>query len=140
MRLAHDSDRADDLAQETFIRAMANIQLLELLNRHQRRSWLYRTLKNLFIDEQRSLKRRRSLFNQLALEMVDTVSTPLDTMSIELLDGVPERDRELLEQRYVTGLTSSEIARDQGVPAATVRSRLHLAVKRIRKQILEEGF
>ena len=70
---------------ETFIRAMANIQLLELLNRHQRRSWLYRTLKNLFIDDLRSLKRRQALFEQLAQDVEDSPYVPLDTMSLELL-------------------------------------------------------
>ena len=55
----------------------------------------------------------------------------IDELSSEdLLEAVPEGDRELLEQRYVLGMTSREI----GIPAATVRSRLRQAVRRLRAQ------
>ncbi len=53
-------------------------------------------------------------------------------LDLEALDHVPARDRELLEQRYILGLTSREIADGLGVPSATVRSRLHVAIKRLR--------
>ena len=40
---------AEDLVQETFLRAMDHLEDLEPLNRAQRRAWLYRTAKNLEI-------------------------------------------------------------------------------------------
>ena len=47
-------------------------------------------------------------------------------------DLVPPQDRELVEMRYRLGLNSSEIAAALGIPAATVRWRLHQAVGRLR--------
>ena len=40
MGLTHDGDRADDLVQDTMIRALANLHLLDLIGYYQRRSWL----------------------------------------------------------------------------------------------------
>ena len=54
LNLARDADRAEDLVSDTLLKAMSHMSLLEQLNPYQRRAWLYRTLKNRFIDEQRS--------------------------------------------------------------------------------------
>ena len=132
MRLVRDSHRADDLVQETFIRGMAHLELLEQLNQHQRRAWLCRTLKNLFLDEQNARRRQEALVEQLTWE-TSSATNPLEEMMLpNPFDLVPGRYRELLEKRYVLGMTSQEIAEDLGIPAATVRSRLHLAIKELR--------
>ena len=44
-------DASEDLAHETFLRAMAHLPLLGRLTRHQRRSWLFTTLKRIHLDE-----------------------------------------------------------------------------------------
>jgi RNA polymerase sigma-70 factor (ECF subfamily) len=131
--LVQDSDRADDLVQETLIRAMAHLELLEQLNPHQRRAWLYRVLKNRFIDEHRAHQREQVLAEQLAREAQYIVSyhSPYAAWS-DILGLVPEQYRDVLHQRYVLGMTSTEIGEELGVPPATVRSRLHLAIKWLR--------
>jgi RNA polymerase sigma-70 factor, ECF subfamily len=134
IRLARDADSADDLVQETLIRATANLQLLETMNGHRREAWLYRVLKNLFIDERRSSQRRQDMIERLTRE-AEIAPYTIDQLSSEdLLEAVPEGDRELLEQRYVLGMTSREIGEEIGIPAATVRSRLRQAVRRLRAQ------
>jgi RNA polymerase sigma-70 factor (ECF subfamily) len=132
--LAQDGDRADDLVQETFIRAMGHLGLLALLKPYQRRAWLYRTLKNLFLDEQRSYRRQERLVEQLGQEMPVEEFIPQEVTLTDPLRLVPERFRELVEKRYLRGMNSQEIAEELGIPAATVRSRLHLALKDLRGQ------
>ena len=132
MSLAHDSDRADDLVQETLIRAMAHLDLLAQLKDYQRRAWLYRVLKNLFIDEQRTRQRQQALLEQLTREDPEVSYSPPEMMSPGVFELVPARYRELLHQRYVLGMNSTEISRELGIPAATIRSRLHLAIKWLR--------
>ena len=133
MGLTHDRDRADDLVQDTMIRALANLHLLDSIGHYQRRSWLRRTLKNLFIDEYRSFSRQRSLVERLSAETITETGDNVVVLEYaDLLESIPKQDRKLLHERYVLGKTSSEISDELGIPATTVRSRLHVAVKRLR--------
>lgn len=134
IRLARDADSADDLVQETIIRASANLELIEGMNSHRREAWLYRVLKNLFIDEQRARRRRQDMMERLTREAEIAPYTVDELSSEDLLESVPEDDRELIEHRYILGMTSREIGEELGVPAATVRSRLRQALRRLRVQ------
>jgi RNA polymerase sigma-70 factor (ECF subfamily) len=132
INLIHDPDRADDLVQETFIRAMGHLALLAQLKPYQQRAWLHRTLKNRFIDEQRREARREALLEQIATETPVQDFTAGTTVQ-EILDAVPAQYRDLLYERYILGKNSSEIASELDIPAATVRSRLHLARQWVRR-------
>jgi RNA polymerase sigma-70 factor (ECF subfamily) len=130
--LTRDSDSADDLVQETLIRAMSHLELLAQLKDYQRRAWLRRVLKNLFIDEQRTRQRQQCLMAQLIQENPEVSYSPPELMSSGAFERVPPRYRELIYQRYALGMNSTEIGRELGIPAATVRSRLHLAIRWLR--------
>jgi len=138
MSLTHDAHRTDDLVQETLVRAISHLPLLERLNPYQRRAWLYRTLRNRFLDEQRRERRRQALLSQLARDAARADPQTAPGRLYELLDRVPERYRDVLYKRYALGMTSSEIGRELGIPAATVRSRLHVAIARLRRAGFKE--
>jgi len=131
-RLARDSHDADDLVQEAFIRAMGHLELLKQLNGYQREAWLRRTLKHLFLDQQRSRQRERFLTEQLSQQTQISENPMLAFLEQDMLDRIPDRYRELLHKRYVLGMNSKEIARELDIPAATVRTRLRLALKTLR--------
>jgi RNA polymerase sigma-70 factor (ECF subfamily) len=105
---------------------------LDLLKPYQRRAWLYRTLKNLFLDQTRSYQREEALLEDLAWDLPAAGHLPQEIVSPSPFDLVPERYRELVEKRFILGMNSREIAEELGIPAATVRSRLHLAIKSLR--------
>jgi len=132
LKLARDPHAADDLVQETFIRVLGHLPLLEQLNRYQRRAWLYQTLKNLFLDRRAARQREAALLARLAQEAEPYAEPDEGDLDSDLFALVPEPYRDLLEKRYRLGLTSREIANELGIPAATVRSRLHLAIKKLR--------
>ena len=125
---------AEDLVHETFLRAMAHLPLLGRLKRHQRRSWLFTTLKRIHLDEVSARQRREALSERLSRwnETAAEDSYQLDDFSV--LDLVPPQHRALVIQRYLVGMSSQEIGRQLGVPAATIRSRLHQATKQIRQR------
>lgn len=128
-RLARDPYRADDLVQVTYIRAMGHLPLLESLKPYQKRAWLYRTLKNRFIDEERARRRQEVAYEELAREPnVDDLPAP-SVIVAALIGFAPERYQEVLYEHYILGKTSQQIGDELGVPAATVRSRLFLARK-----------
>jgi len=132
LRLARDGDRADDLVQETLIRAMPNLLLLGQMHPYQRRAWMYRVLKNRFLDEERARKREEGLTQRVALGSQPVEDPTFMVLPPDLLDQIPEQYGEVLRQHYLLGMTSEEIGQQLGIPAATVRSRIHLAIKWLR--------
>ncbi|UCF09890.1 MAG: RNA polymerase sigma factor [Candidatus Bipolaricaulota bacterium] len=128
-------DRADDLVQEAFLRALRHASTLDRMNPYQRDAWLKRTLRNRFFDEER--KRRRT--SAAVLEMIRQARRPSGTAEItelnDILDRVPERFRVVLERRYRLGMNSREIGEELGIPAATVRSLLHQAILWLRGEM-----
>jgi RNA polymerase sigma-70 factor, ECF subfamily len=133
--LTADSDWADDLVAETMFKALSNLALLTPLNEPQRKSWLYRVLKNKFLDDLRSRKREKRLVEQLIWIELEPGA---EDVQLPLREDIPAHHRKVLYMRYEQGLTSEEISRKMGVPSATVRSRLRLAVQWI-KNHQDEG-
>lgn len=131
-RLTRDVQAAEDLVQEAFIRTLGHLQLLEQLNVHQRRAWLCQTVKRLFLDRWASRAREMAVITQLSLETEGYVSPVEPELMAALLARVPESCRQVLEMRYALGMNSTEIGEELGLPPATVRSRLHLAIARLR--------
>ena len=127
-----DPDWAEDLVQETFMKSIAHLQLLGNLKPYQRLAWLRTVLKNHFIDQQRAHQREQEMVEQIIQETEIAESDLIPILTGELLELAPEKDRELLIQRYILGMNSQEISDQIGIPAATVRSRLHLALKKLR--------
>ncbi len=130
--LVQDYDLADDLVQEAFIKAMGNLNLLTSLNPYQRRSWLYKVVKNQFLDDRRSRIRRQALLAQMAVDTQADFALTAIVAQVRLSEHIPEHYRSLLEKRYILGMSSLEIAQELHIPDATVRSRLRFAVNWLR--------
>ena len=137
LSLSRRVDRADDLIQETFLRALQHAHTLERMNDYQRDAWLKKVLRNRYFDEERSRKRASAAVT----EMIRHANRPSDTACLvefgEILDRVPERHRVVLEKRYRLGMNSTEIGKELGIPAATVRSHLHQAIRWLRSHLAE---
>ena len=135
MSLVRNRDWADDLVQETFIRAWSHLPLLGVLSFPQRRAWLRRVLRNIFIDQYRRMVREHALIAALDHDSADGAVDPSLSLQVqELLGILPESLRDLWYRRYVQGMNAAEIARHTGIPHGTVRSRLHAARRRLREQ------
>lgn len=133
LSLTQDALRADDLVQNTFIRALRHLDLLADLLPHQRRAWLYRTLKNLFLDDLRAARREQDYVEELKVEIRLAGEAFPNLRAKEVMEKLPENTRDLLHQHFILGMTSEEIGEKLGIPAATVRSRVHLAIKKLKK-------
>src|SRR6476619_5003231 len=89
MRLTRDAERADDLVQDALVRAMGHLTLLALLARPQRQAWLYRTLRNLFLDEEQRRHRQVELVQEIARESLGNDSESFEEAPVDPLNMCP---------------------------------------------------
>ncbi len=131
--MTQNDAQAQDLAQETFLRAMQHEAQLCTMEEKQQKSWLFRTAKHLFIDQIRK-SARESLTDEITPVPVEDESFSRVEMET-LLSCLPEQDRVLFVMRYLYGYRSNELAEMFSMPAGTVRTRLSAARKRLKQQM-----
>lgn len=66
--VCHSQSAAEDLVQEVFVKAMQNTAAIMDLSKSQTRAWLYRTLKNLIVDQYRHRQIEEAYSQGLSLE------------------------------------------------------------------------
>ena len=127
---------AEDLVQETYLRALTHWEDLEDRSRGQCRAWLYKTARNLFIDQARKQSRETPAEEeQLALA---AFQEDLSQAAVgQLIARLPESEKALFTMRYFEGYNSKELGELFDLPPATVRSRLASAKRRLREWIEE---
>ncbi|MBS0529991.1 MAG: sigma-70 family RNA polymerase sigma factor [Proteobacteria bacterium] len=119
--LTRDADIADDLVQDTLVRALRSERLFL---GGDIRSWLYTILTNLNRNRRRSLARRPQ-FTQLPESAADASGTEAEGRDIaRALATLVEEQRSVLLLVMLEGLSYREVADIQGVPIGTVMSRL----------------
>jgi RNA polymerase sigma-70 factor (ECF subfamily) len=130
---------AEEVAQEAFAKAYRNFS--KLRDRKRFRGWLVRLTWRLAIDRQRSSK-RRSLREQVHAGTTEKEPGADITMSAELarrvwraVDGLPDKLRSVMILAGIEEYNAREVAELLGLPEGTVKSRLHEARQRLRKDL-----
>jgi RNA polymerase sigma-70 factor (ECF subfamily) len=119
--LTRDTDIADDIVQDTLVRALRSEHLF---HGGDVRAWLYTILTNLNRNRLRSISRRPTF---TPIKDGDAALAGPDTGSRDIaraLDDLAEEQRVALLLVVLEGLTYREVAEVQGVPIGTVMSRL----------------
>ncbi|MFS8202778.1 sigma-70 family RNA polymerase sigma factor [Streptomyces sp. CWNU-52B] len=141
-RLLSDHHLAEDIVQETFIRAWRHTD--RLLNREGSvRGWLFKVARNLIIDRSRSAYARHETVTTDSGDPAQEDHTEPAHASMEavsLLRGVSAEHRKVLVYLYIYGCTVDETARILGVPSGTVSSRRHLALRALRNRRASLGY
>ncbi|HEY6026205.1 MAG TPA: sigma-70 family RNA polymerase sigma factor [Pseudolabrys sp.] len=128
--LTRDADIADDLVQDTLVRALRSEHLF---HGGEVRSWLYTILTNLNRNRLRSLSRRPTLSSLEDNDAPDLAGPEAGGRDIErALATLVEDQRNALLLVVLEGLTYREVADVQGVPIGTVMSRLARARAQIK--------
>lgn len=130
--LARDTDIADDLVQDTLVRALRSEKLFlggDL------RAWLYTILTNLNRNRRRSLARQPAMM-ELHDTAADASGTEAEGRDISrALATLAEDQRAVLLLVVLEGLSYRDVADIQGVPIGTVMSRLARARAHVRAVI-----
>jgi RNA polymerase sigma-70 factor (ECF subfamily) len=132
-----DRHAAEDVVQETWVRAWRNLDRLTE-NYGSVRGWLMRVAHNIAVDQHR----RRARSTEVELPEQDLEHTPVqppgddevETRVVvrEILDGLSPVHRETLVAVYYADRTAAAAAQALGVPPGTVKSRLHNALRTLR--------
>lgn len=138
-RLSGDHSRAEDIVQETMLRAW----------RHPERvagqsgapgAWLYTVARHLAIDQHRARQARPAepagltlLASRAAPDQIDAAIAQWDLATA--LASLRPRDRDLLTARYLHDRSVGQIAADLNIPAGTVKSRLSAARDALRQRL-----
>ncbi|MFD7527592.1 MULTISPECIES: sigma-70 family RNA polymerase sigma factor [unclassified Streptomyces] len=140
--VAGDRQRAEDVVQETLIRAWKNAGRLGGATGSVR-PWLVTVARRIVIDGHRSRRARPPEVDPAPLEEVpaeDEMEKALWLMTLsEALDDLTTAHREALVETYFKGRTVSEAAEVLGIPSGTVRSRVFYALRSMKLALEERG-
>lgn len=141
-RLTRDRDLAEDVLQETMVRAWQHANRLDR-GTSATRAWMLHVARNIVYDRYRA-RRCRPLEDSLDLLTLLVADRETDD---HVLDSIVVSDalallrpsyRVILEKIYLNGLSIQETAEALGIPQGTVKSRSHYA-RRAFRQVVEQG-
>ena len=150
--MVKDRDVADDIFQETFIKAVRVIDEGRYTDNGKFLSWILRIAHNQVIDHFRAQRQNKSVSEAEAgydvlgtLKLAErTVEDSMVCDQIErdvraLVELLPAEQREVVIMRYFSGLSFKEIAEQTGVSINTALGRMRYALINLRKMIKEKN-
>lgn len=122
--------QAEDIMQETFLRALGNADIIEKLELPQQRAWLYRTARNLFIDKVRREKRISYEEAEERFFEEDYTGVIVEQMCVCLTD----EEKAIFFLRHMEGYNATELGEMFGMTASAIRAKLATIRKKLMKQ------
>jgi RNA polymerase sigma-70 factor (ECF subfamily) len=152
MHLVRNYAEAEDVAQETFIRAYRALPRFD--GRSEPYTWLYRIAENLSLNALRSRKARRTTnqaddprLEALVIETPSPVDVPSDAAQRQLygalaqgIDELSDTLRTTLVLVCVDGRSHEEASAILGAPEGTIAWRVHEARRKLREYMAKRGF
>lgn len=140
---------ADDLIQDTVIRLIAHIELLKALQENQIMMYAVKTAKSVALDYMRKnlVRSKWRYYPEEYEEIVDKADTPEEicikkesrTELWETVDGLSERDRDLIYFKYQLDLSMDELCEVLNISEKSIRQCLFRARKRVRTLMMGGG-
>lgn len=147
MRILKHRDEVEDVVEEAFWQAWRQASRYEP-SRGTVQTWLLTIARSRALDRARSLTRRREEplerdSGEMQVQQVSSEGNPgLDAEAgerraiiMEALAELPDEQREALELGYFGGLSQSEIAERTGQPLGTIKTRMRLAMQKLRGRL-----
>ena len=139
---AGDRARAEDIVQETLVRAWRHLDRLDEPTRPVR-PWLFTDAQHLAVDAHRARRSRPIEVGAEALATVaslDDVEQTLDRIVVtEALDSLSKDHRAVIVETYYRGRSVVEAAQVLGIPPGTVKSRCYYALRALKLALAERG-
>jgi RNA polymerase sigma-70 factor (ECF subfamily) len=138
--MSGDRQRAEDIVQETLLRAW---QHPEAIADRPARPWLFAVARNLAVDSFRARKARPHEVGEGALELFsvpDGAERALESWAVaDAIRSLRAEHRGVLLETYYHGRSVAEAAAVLGIPAGTVKSRTFYALRALKLALEERG-
>lgn len=142
-RLTGDRARAEDVVQETLLRAWRQAGKLEADDRPLR-PWLFTVAARIVIDEQRARRARPPEVRADVLAQLpasDELDRAMESWQVaEAFQALSVEHRAALVETYYLGRTVTEAAAVLGIPVGTVKSRVYYGLRALRLALEERGW
>ena len=151
LKVVKDEDVANDIFQETFIKALLTIKQGRYTETGKFGGWLSRIAHNLIIDYYRQEKSENLQSTDLndtdILNRKELCGGTIEDRMVEeqtrdhvkgLIDQLPELQKEVLKMRYYQGLSFKEIAKITDVSINTALGRMRYALINLRRMAAEQ--
>ncbi|KAA9382084.1 sigma-70 family RNA polymerase sigma factor [Microbispora cellulosiformans] len=140
LRLTGDPGRAEDVVQETLLRAWRNPGVLE---GRPVRAWLFTVARNIVVDQHRARRSRPQETGDEALAVLpadDELDRAVESWGVaEALASLRPEHREVLMETYYRGRSVKEASEVLGIPQGTVKSRTYYALRALKLALEERG-
>lgn len=143
LRYLEDDHEAEEAAQECFLRMLRGFSGYR--SGLPFRPWLYRialnTGRSLVSRKQEQTRRERaaSLNGPAEATHMNPAEAAFHKEIQDLVEGLPQAQREALDLHYYQGLTHSEVASVLDVPSGTVAWRIHVGIESLRARLSAQG-
>jgi RNA polymerase sigma-70 factor, ECF subfamily len=138
-----DRREAEDVLQEVFWQVWRSASRYDA-SHGCAAVWIIMIARSRAIDAMRQ-RRRKELRSESAAGELESVAVRMSdadddeaTVARQALDGLPREQRESIGLAFYRGYTHEQIARIQGVPLGTVKTRIRLGIRRVREMMEEK--
>jgi RNA polymerase sigma factor (sigma-70 family) len=142
LRLTRDSDDANDLVQDTLVKAYTNRE--KYADGTNLKAWLFTIMKNTFITQYQRMVRRNTFIDTTDnLHFINSNESLQDNGAIaSFMREDIEKALELTDEMYrlpflmyFQGFKYHEIAEELNLPIGTVKNRIHIARKELKQML-----
>lgn len=138
-----DRQRAEDVVQETLLRAWRHPESLDPA-RGSLRVWLATVARNIVVDGERARRARPHEVGEDALSVLPSNENEIDKAMLawevmEVLAELAPHHREVVIEVYYRGRSVAEAASVLGVPPGTIKSRTYYALRQLKLLLEERG-
>ncbi len=143
-------DEANDLFQDTFIKAIATIKQHKYTEKGKFGPWILRIAHNLIIDTFRKEKNENTISNEeYGTDLLNDLSLYDDGMEeymarenamneiVELINLLPENQQSIIRKRFFKDLSFKEIADEENISINTALGRMRYALINLKKIVSE---
>lgn len=136
IKVTHDEDLAQDVLQESFVKIWKNAHKYDA-EKARLFTWLFRVVQNTAIDKVRSRKRKMDKevqTNDSNVYHIQTTSLAIEHIDLKThTEGLEDKYKVVIDALFFQGMTQQEASEELEIPLGTVKSRLKIGLRELRK-------